>query len=188
MYDNYHGRGYEALAIDIGESNDKVKAVARNYSFTFLRDSSYTAWNLYKMAYSETPLNCVIDTAGLVVNSVEGIFDEDTVRSWVEPYLVGVEETPQVATMGFTVAGANPAVGHSAVRFSLRKTTNVTLRVYSTSGALVRTLADRQMPAGASTVNWDLRDNAGRQVANGLYLYELTCGSQVARTKVSVLK
>ena len=87
------------------------------------------------------------------------------------------------------VVGANPVVGHSAVRFNLPKAANVTLRVYSTSGALVRTLCDGQMPAGANTVNWNLQDNAGRPVGNGLYLYELTSGSQVApKPEVSVQK
>jgi hypothetical protein len=44
------------------------------------------------------------------------------------------------------------------------------------------------MPAGANTVNWNLQDAAGKQVGNGLYLYELNTGSQAAQAKVSVLK
>jgi len=44
------------------------------------------------------------------------------------------------------------------------------------------------MAAGANTVSWNLRDDAGRQVGSGLYLYELATGSQVAHAKVSVLK
>jgi hypothetical protein len=43
------------------------------------------------------------------------------------------------------------------------------------------------MPAGSNTVNWNLQDNTGRQVGNGLYLYELNSGSQVVHAKVSVL-
>jgi hypothetical protein len=187
MYDDYHARGYEALAIDLGETNDKVLPFARQYSYTFLRDSSLSAWNIYKMDQGYTPLNYVIDTVGLVVRSME-LFDEDTIRSWIEPYLLGVEETPVVQPVALSVIGANPVVGRSAVRFSLPKAANVSLRVYSTSGALVRTLVNGQMPAGANTVNWDLRDNAGRSVGDGLYLYELSSGSQVAQAKVSVLK
>ena len=188
MYDDYVGRGFEPLAIDLGEGWDAIKPHARQYSYTFLRDSSYTAWNLYKMGTSSIPVNYVIDTAGLVVGSMEGEFVEDTVRGWIEPYLGGVEETPAVQPIEFSAVGANPVVGHSAVRFNLPKAANVTLRVYSTSGALVRTLCNGQMSAGANTVNWNLRDDAGKQVGNGLYLYELTAGSQVAQAKVSVLK
>jgi len=188
MYDAYHARGYELLAIDLGEGVDKVKPLARQHSFTFLRDTAYGAWNLYKMDSSLTPLNYVIDTAGLVVNSMEGLFDSLTIDGWIQPYLAGVEETPATPPMEFTTVGANPVVGHSAVRFNLPRAANVTLRVYSTSGALVRTLVNGQMPAGANTANWTLRDEAGRRVGNGLYLYELTVGSQLAQAKISVLK
>jgi len=186
MYDDYHARGYEALAIDLGETNDKVLPFARQYGYTFLRDSSLSAWNIYKMDQGYTPLNYVIDTVGLVVRSME-MFDEDTVRSWIEPYLSGVSET-HAQPLEFTRIGANPVVGHSAVRFNLPKAANVRLRVYSASGALVRTLCNRQMPAGANAVSWNLYDNAGRPVGSGLYLYQLSTGSQVARAKVSVLK
>ena len=165
---------------------ETIKISARQYGYTFLRDSGLSVWNLYKMN-SSTPLNYVIDTAGLVVNSMEG-FDEDTIRGWIEPYLAGVAETPAVQPIEFSAVGANPVVGHSAVRFNLPEAANVTLRVYSTSGALVRTLVNGQMPAGVNTVNWNLQDNAGRPVGNGLYLYKLNAGSQAAHAKVSVLK
>jgi hypothetical protein len=187
MYDAYHDRGYELLAIDLGEGVETVKSFARQYSFSFLRDTNYAAWNLYRMGTASIPVNYVIDTVGLVVNSME-LFDEDTIRSWIGPYLAGVEEAPATPSMEFTAVGANPVVRHSAVRFNLPKAANVTLRVYSTSGALVRTLCNGQTPAGANTANWNLQDNAGRPVGNGLYLYELNAGSQVAHAKVSVLK
>jgi len=188
MYDDYRDRGYEAFAIGLGEGIETVKIFARQYSFPFLRDADYSAWNLYRMGTSSIPTNYVIDTVGLVVGSMEAIFSEDTIRGWIEPFLNGVEEAPAVAPIEFSAIGANPVVGHGAVRFSLPRAANVSLRVYSSSGALVRTLARGQMPAGANTVNWNLRDNAGKQVGNGLYLYELSAGSQVAHAKVSVVK
>ena len=187
MYDDYHDRGYEPFAINLGEDVETVKPFARLYGFSFLCDTGLSAWNAYKMS-GLTPLNYVIDTVGLVVNSSEGTFSDSAVRAWIEPYLSGVSETPAVQAIEFSATGASPAVGHSAVRFDLPKAADVSLRVYSSSGALVRTLRSGQMPAGANTVNWDLRDNAGRPVGSGLYLYELATGSRVAHAKVSVLK
>ncbi len=186
MYDEYGGQGYTPLAINLWQDmTSVVKVYARQYTYQFLRDAG-TAWNAYKMN-SYIPLNYVVDTAGLVVGSMEG-FSESTIRGWVEPYLTGVNETPAAQPIEFAAIGANPAVGHSTVRFNLPKAASVSLRVYSSSGALVRTLASGQMPAGANTVNWNLRDNAGRPVGNGLYVYELASGSEVAHAKVSVLK
>jgi hypothetical protein len=187
MYDDYRSRGFIPLAINLWEDMDAVvKVFARQHTFPFLRDD-FTAWTAYKMD-GYIPLNYVIDPAGLVVGSMDTSFAESTIRGWIEPYLNGVEETPAVQPIEFSAIGANPVVGHSAVRFNLPKAENVTLRVYSTSGALVRTLVSGQMPAGANMVNWNLQDNAGRSVGSGLYLYELNTGSQVAQAKVSVLK
>jgi hypothetical protein len=142
------------------------------------------AWNLY-MIQNAIPTNYVVDTAGIVVGGMVG-YSESTILGWVSPYLTGISET-QAQPLEFTRVGANPVVGHSAVRFNLPKASNVSLRVFSTSGALVRTLVNGQMPAGANTVNWNLQDNTGSPVSNGLYLYELNTGSQAAQAKVSVL-
>ena len=187
MYDNYGSQGFLPFGINLWQDMETVvKVFARQYTYPFLRDAG-TAWNLYKTT-SYIPLNYVVDTAGLVVDYMQGSYNYSTIEGWITPYLTGVEEPPAVQPIEFSAVGANPVVGHSAVRFSLPKAANVTLRVYSTSGALVRTLVNGQMPAGANSVNWNLQDNAGKQVGNGLYLYELNAGSQVSHAKVSVLK
>ena len=186
MYDLYGGQGFLPLAINLWQDMETVvKVYARQYTYPFLRDAG-AAWTAYKMN-SYIPLNYVVDTAGLVVGSMEG-YNPSTIEGWIVPYLTGVEEAPKVPSFEFATAGANPVVGRSTVRFNLPKAANVSLRVYSTSGALVRTLHDGQMPGGVNTVSWNLRDDAGREVGNGLYLYELVSGSQTAHTKVSVLK
>jgi hypothetical protein len=186
MYDDYGAQGYEPLAINLWQDmNSVVKVFARQYTYQFLRDPN-TCWALYNIS-GYIPVNYVIDPTDTVRYGAVG-WSEPTIRGYIESYLTGVEEAPAVQPIEFSVIGANPVVGHSAVRFNLPKAANVTLRVYSTSGALVRTLYNGQMTAGVNTVNWNLQDNAGRTVGNGLYLYELNAGSQVAHAKVSVLK
>jgi hypothetical protein len=183
---DYQGMNYMPLAIGLGQSPAILKQYARDYGVPVLDDASFTAWGLYNIS-GYIPLNYVIDPTDTVRYGATG-WSEATIRGYVEQYMTGVEEAPTVQPIEFSVVGANPVVEHSAVRFNLPKAANVTLRVYSTSGALVRTLCDGQLPAGANTVNWNLQDNAGRPVGNGLYLYELNAGSQVAHAKVSVLK
>jgi hypothetical protein len=186
MWKDYHAEGYEPLAIGLQQSLAILKQYARQYDFTVLNDANLTAWSMYSIG-GYIPLNYVLDTAQVVVGRMEG-FTEATIRGWIEPNLVGVSEQPQVQPFEFASVGANPAVGHGAVRFSLPNAANVSLRVYSCNGALVRTLVNGQMPAGSNTVNWNLLDNAGKPVANGLYVYELAAGSSVAHVKVSVMK
>jgi len=186
MYDEYAGLNYVPLGINLWQDmNSVVKYYARQYTYQFLRDGG-AVWNVYKMN-SYIPLNYVIDTAGIVVGSMEG-FNESTIRSWIEPYLTGVSEKGSINPLSFAIAGPNPVTGPTAVRFSLGKPGNVNLRVYSSSGALVRTIVSGQLPAGMNSVRWDLKDDAGRAVSNGLYVYELTNGSASARAKVSVLR
>jgi hypothetical protein len=183
---DYQEQNFMPLAIGLQQSLPILKQYAVNFGVLVLDDASLTAWNRYNINNS-IPLNYVIDATDTVRYGAVG-FNETAERAILESYMTGVEETPAVRPIECSAVGANPVVGHSAVRFNLPKAANVTLRVYSTSGALVRTLCNGQMPAGANTVNWNLQDNAGRQVGNGLYLYELNAGSQVAHVKVSVLK
>jgi len=183
---DYQGMNYMPLAIGLKQSPAILKQYASQYGVTVLNDANYTAWGLYNIS-GYIPVNYVIDPNDTVRYGAVG-WNEGTIRSYLESYMTGVKEAPTVQPMEFTAVGANPVVGHSAVRFNLPKAANVALRVYSTSGALVRTLYDGLMPAGASTVRWNLQDNAGRPVGSGLYLYELKAGSQVAHRKVSVLK
>lgn len=178
---------YVALGVGLWQSPAILKQYASNYgAVIILDDASNTVWPLYNIS-GGIPLNYVVDPADTVRYGATG-FNEPTIRAIIEQYLTGVEEAPTVQPIEFSVIGANPVVGRSAVRFNLPKAANVSLRVYSTSGALVRTLVNGQMPAGANTVSWNLRDESGRPVGNGLYLYELNAGSQVAHAKVSVLK
>ncbi len=185
MLDDYGEQSFVPIAINLWEDWGIIKSYASQYSYLFLRDAG-AVWNTWKISNS-IPTNYVVDGADTVRYGIVG-WNEGAMRSIIEQYLTGVSETPAVQPLDFSVVGANPAVGHSAVRFSLPRAAGVTLRVYSTTGALVRTLVNGQMPSGASTVSWNLRDDAGRPVGNGLYLYELAAGSQVAHAKVSVLK
>jgi flagellar hook assembly protein FlgD len=45
------------------------------------------------------------------------------------------------------------------------------------AGQKVRTLVSGDQPAGSYVRIWDGRDDQGRNVASGIYLYQLTSGS-----------
>jgi hypothetical protein len=183
--------GFQVLAVGLQQSLPTLKQYARQYTgMLILDDSALTCWNLYNIA-NGTPTNYVIDVSDTVRypevgwNSGLGKALHDSIQQYLVPLSISEAKSQPLE---FASVGANPAVGHGAVRFNLPKAANVSVRVYSTSGALVRTLVNAQMSAGVNTVNWNLRDDASRPVGNGLYLYELKTGSQVAHAKVSVLK
>ena len=68
----------------------------------------------------------------------------------------------------------NPLVSGSAtVHFGLARADRVQIRVYDVTGRLVRTLADRNFTAGEHDLVWDGSDNAGVQMARGVYFTQV---------------
>ena len=183
--DDYASRGYIALVINLNNMNT-AKVYGRGRTFLSLYDQGYQAWNLYTIN-NYIPLNYVIDPSGTVVYGAEGFY-ESTVRAYIEGYLPNaVEEGKSPSPVRIQSVTPNPTGGPATVWFGLNKPGSVSLRIYSGSGKLVRTLLDGATPAGVNSATWDLRDNSGRPVVNGLYFCELSNGSAIARTKVSVL-
>jgi FlgD Ig-like domain len=82
----------------------------------------------------------------------------------------------------------NPFNPETTIRFSLPAGERVALAVYSTNGALVRTLVDGVQPAGSHDVTWDGRDASGRPVSSGVYFYRLSAGKFNETRKMVLLK
>ena len=76
------------------------------------------------------------------------------------------------------------------VLFGVSKADRVQVRVYDVTGRLVRTLADRDFPAGNHSLVWDGRDDAGTQVARGVYFTQLRYVNSkfTSAQKLTVLK
>jgi len=186
MYDEYGERGFVPLSINLWENMETVvKPYARQYTYPFFRDGG-SMWNLYNISNS-IPLNYVIDTAGIVVGGMVG-FNEYTIRSWIEPYLTGVAERKALPLPKFISVSPNPANRTQRISFNLPDAGNVSLRVYSATGELVRTLLNGSLTAGSQIVSWNLTDDQARLVPNGLYFYELAAGKYNVRMKTSVLR
>ena len=82
----------------------------------------------------------------------------------------------------------NPFNSNTAVRFSLPQQDRVGLTLYNLAGQQVATLATGTREAGIHTIRWDGRDDDGRRLASGLYLYRLHAGDQVATRKLVLLR
>ncbi len=65
---------------------------------------------------------------------------------------------------------------------------NVKLVVYDLLGREVKTLVNETREAGPHPVSWNARDNQGRLVSAGLYLYRIQAGDFIATRKLVVLK
>lgn len=71
-------------------------------------------------------------------------------------------------------ARPNPFTGSTEMLFELAKPGDVSLGIYDAAGRRIRTLLPPEhRPAGVHRVRWDGRDDAGRNVGSGIYLYRL---------------
>lgn len=82
----------------------------------------------------------------------------------------------------------NPFNPTTTISYDLNKNAEVSLKVFNLAGQEVKTLVNENQSAGSKQVTWDGRDNNGRQVASGIYLYQLQAGTQMQTKKMVLLK
>lgn len=83
----------------------------------------------------------------------------------------------------------NPFNPGTSIDFVLPVSKKVSVRIYNMLGQEIRTLINQQdYPAGRHTAIWDGRDNAGRLVASGSYIYTLEFGNFRKSRTMTLLK
>ncbi len=80
----------------------------------------------------------------------------------------------------------NPFNPSTNIVYSLPKSTNVRLIIYNGLGQTVRNLLNKFQSNGKHTVTWDGKDNLGRFVSSGFYIYRIDAGNN-AQSKMMIL-
>jgi hypothetical protein len=91
-------------------------------------------------------------------------------------------------TFALHPAFPNPFNPMTNIRYDLSEAGFVDLRVYDLAGREVRTLAKGFDQAGEKSVVWNAKDNHGRSVSAGVYIYRLETAGQVQSQKMILLK
>lgn len=93
--------------------------------------------------------------------------------------IIGVGENP-VAVKDFKLSQnyPNPFNPSTTISYDIKGAQNVTLKIYNTLGQEVKTLVNTRQNAGNYKVQWDGKDNAGKSVASGVYIYRLEAGDR----------
>jgi len=82
----------------------------------------------------------------------------------------------------------NPFNPETSIKYHLPARTNVTLRIYNALGQEVRTLVNTLQDAGVYSASWDGKDNDGRPLTSGIYLFRLEAGDFVMTRKMAMVK
>lgn len=84
------------------------------------------------------------------------------------------------------ILGPNPGSGRIAVQLSCVAANRSTVTVHDLSGRRIRTLADREFPAGTSELAWDARDERGGRVISGVYFVVVRSDGEMDAARVVV--
>ncbi|MDE0018207.1 MAG: dockerin type I domain-containing protein [Candidatus Poribacteria bacterium] len=87
----------------------------------------------------------------------------------------------------------NPLNPETWIPYRLSEPVDVTVHIYATNGALVRTLALGHQAAGiyesrSRAAYWDGKNGVGEPVASGVYFYTLTAGDFMTTRKMLIRK
>jgi hypothetical protein len=96
------------------------------------------------------------------------------------------EEVPR--TFSLSQSYPNPFNPSCEIRYGLPKDARVKLVIYNMLGQRVRTLVDEHQGAGFNTVTWYGRDDYGRAVTSGVYVYRIHAGEFSETRKMVLLK
>jgi|GEM_PF-2617972 len=179
--DNFGGAAIYDLRIEIAGIN--VDTIFFHEEITLDSNSSHLIvpdWRSYN------------DSLMILVDSgmVGSFFDTLFVENQVEPSHVKDETGNREKPSEFTLCQnyPNPFNQTTKIEFTLAKSGFVSLNIYDILGRKVRTLASEHLSMGYKSVLWDGKNDTGKDVASGIYFYQLKVGDFCETKKLVLLK
>lgn len=82
----------------------------------------------------------------------------------------------------------NPFNPTTTISYGLPEDADVTITVYNILGEVVVTLVNERQKAGYYRIQWNSRNDYGKQLAGGIYIYQISANSFVKTRKLVLLK
>lgn len=71
----------------------------------------------------------------------------------------------------------NPFNPNTVISYSISEPTTVTIDIYNGKGQRIRTFSQNHTSAGTFRTNWDGKDETGKTVSSGVYIYSMKTGN-----------
>ena len=114
----------------------------------------------------------------------------DLVRAWIQslgmPTLVQAAHSPPAFSLAQNAP--NPFNSSTRIDFALNAAARVQLAVFNLAGQRVATLLDEVRSSGPHSLLWDGRDARRRDLASGLYIYQLQVEGTLIRRKLVLVR
>ena len=140
--------------------------------------------NVLALTYED--MNC--DEAGLYDSTANAIVRG--IINYLGLDFTGISEEKGSILSGFVLKQnyPNPFNSFTTIQYSLHQEDKVTLILYDLKGSQIKTLInDRQIP-GVKTLMWNGKNDAGKPVPAGIYLYTMASGNIITTRKLIFLK
>jgi len=82
----------------------------------------------------------------------------------------------------------NPFNPTTIIKYELNKQERIVIDIYSINGEHVKRLVDQMQNAGTHEIKWDGKNDKGKLVSSGIYLYQLVVDNQQLSKKMMFLK
>ena len=117
-------------------------------------------------------------------------FKSRCINHLVQPGAVS-EESNDVIPEVFSLSQnyPNPLNPTTQIAYALPQTVEVNLKIFNVLGQMVRALLqNKQQTAGVYAIEWDGKDDLGKDVSSGVYIYRINAGDFVKSHKMMLLK
>ena len=101
------------------------------------------------------------------------------------------QESQAISNFSLKQNYPNPFNPTTSIRYAVgsrQRPVPTTLKIYNILGQKVRTLVDEPKTSGNHEVTWDGKDDKGKEVASGIYFYQLEVGEFTECKKMLLLK
>ncbi|MCG2725166.1 MAG: hypothetical protein L6420_02725 [Elusimicrobia bacterium] len=78
--------------------------------------------------------------------------------------------------------------GNSIIKYDLLEGGQLSIKIYTSNGTLVKTLLDGNCPAGKGTLEWDGKNLSGQNIASGIYYVKIKGPGINKIDKIAVIK
>jgi hypothetical protein len=186
--DGRNGSAFRDFAWSNGELGFRVEAAdgARNLQ-ALLPATAGEGDSLHALERDGVPLPLRFETVK-GIGSVRFDAPSGTYRAVYGAATVGAGETRAAGRLALGPIVPQPARSDVRIAFHLPGPARARLRLFGVRGDLVRTIALGFLPGGPSSVAWDRRDDAGREVAAGVYVARLEAAGGSATRRIVLLR
>lgn len=144
---------------------------------------------MLKMTVDGTEYQLYTDTLGTQTSILHESGTNKEIDVYIKDIILGVEDEKQIP-MQYALENnyPNPFNPETTIKYRIPKTTKVSIDIYNVTGQKIRTIVSEEKQPGTYSVKWDGRNDFGRKVSSGIYLYRLQADNFIDTKKMILLK